>query len=230
MKAKTATARVFSHMAYGALIISTFGWFWLPTGAAPISITDTVYTATSYTIPTTTTDWWLAGRNEKKDGTAITSITPASLYDDPGILKFSYSDGATTPESATDVTGRYYTTWGDPGDPITITINVPTGSGQVMLFATSSNQYGHPTELKASFSGDEESSTAAYFLFGDMHQLFVDYTSLKAQELVLVVTPEKNNSGIYAVTVSSVVPEPSAAILLAAGLGGLLCRAWRKRN
>ena len=231
MKPKATSISVRRQIAYGILIIGVLGLLGLPTSASVISINDTVYTSTNATIiPTTATDWWIPYRTRKSGGTAILSITYTSNYPDTtGNPKFTYTNG-TSPAAATDQESYYATTWGDPGDPIVTTISVPAGSGQAILWAAcSDNQALVPAELKANFSGAGEFSTTSTFLYGAVHQFAIDYTSSQAQNLVLSLTPGKNNLGMYGV-IFTVVPEPSAAILLATGLGGLLYGARRKRR
>lgn len=214
------------RIACVALAVSAAIWLCPPAQASNITVIDKseFFSYASFTLPATTTDWYIGalnGSNEKAGGTAISTSYGDQGYDGT-CPTFTYGDG-TSPIADTTRASLCYTA--GSGGTAVITIGVPTGTGNVILWVG-----GGPLDsgLTASFSTTLESYPTT---FGpSLYQYTFNYSSAVAQNLVLTLANGVNsNAGFFGVSVTT-VPEPSSLLLLGCALLGPLACAWRKRR
>jgi hypothetical protein len=132
----------------------------------------------------------------------IASANGTVSFNTPHIVEFEYSGGATP-------TMQMYL----DGSPLTLT-------GTVVALTMNSSQglyVGAQSGNDNRFKG----------LMGDLLNFNSVLSSTNRNNVGAFLQTEYGISGAY---VGTVTPEPSTLVLLAAGLAGLLCYAWRKRR
>jgi hypothetical protein len=200
------------------------------------------FTNDSFVIPSTVTDWWLGSGNRMSGGSAISASNMPSTYSEVGYPQFSYSNGV-SPTSAVDEQGTYAYGYAHVSDWIpthsaTLNVLVPQGSGQVAFWCGGGGANAGDDGVYVSVAlGSQTLNAGTYEVSNAGRWKYVlDYTntSSTAQTMTISLQPfysEEANIGFFAATLQAgSVPEPSAVILVATGLFGLLAYAWRNRK
>lgn len=173
-------------------------------------------------------DWAVSGISEKAGGTAIATLGYGNTTGDwlgntmhSSYPTFSFTDGDTTYGAASQTGVRAYYRFSDPS----VVIDLSAGSsGTVTVWSGTGGYLDTYTATLGALTASYTQTAPVYY-----GKAVFSYHTDTAQQLTWNATsPNGGNSGIFAVAVST-VPEPGSIVLLAMGLMGLLCYAWRKR-
>ena len=138
-------------------------------------------------------DWWIAGVDEKLNGTAIT-VTGGTLATSTGAPVFKFNDG-TTNTGDQQLTSQYQ--FGTIIPPL-ITVAIPAGTGRVSVWvgtgsvndATFSAAFGLNFTGLINFSGDD--------------RFDIDFVADSASTLAITLFPGSNaDAGVYAVALAT---------------------------
>lgn len=170
-------------------------------------------------------DWIVYGVTNKAGGAAIGSASSGGIGSDGSYPSFSYTDGvAVGSYGTTEPNARavYLFGWTAQSVPISL----PAGSsGTVTVWSATGGLEDNYTATLGSLTASYTQNAPVYYA----KAVFSFHTDT-AQTLTWTGTaPNGGNVGLFALAVST-VPEPSTITLLATGLFGLLCYAWRKRK
>lgn len=211
-------SRTLCVLAVVALVVSLAGSVAV---ASTISVATEDAMQAQVTLPTTLNDWYLYG-NRKAGGTAISVSELNFAYPSDGNYPtYTYTDG-TDPVSATNQAGTFMA---NTVTAVTFTMPVGVGPGQVQAWVASNP--GTSVTLTGAFSSTLESA-GALIPNATWTKFTYDFNSTEAQNLVISFS-QGDACGFTGVTFSQ-VPEPGTIGLLASGVLGLLCYAWRKRR
>jgi hypothetical protein len=176
--------------------------------------------------------WMLGSGNTSLGSTAFSTAGSTLTYQDASYPLSTYTNG-TSPTSATNETGTYR--WQEPWSTgcFDMTIHVPQGSGQVILWiGQGTYNWG---QLSADFASTPETDlfleeSALGGLLGQQ-KLVMNYRTDTAQDMRIVTATagNYNNYGFFAAALVP-VPEPGAMTLIGCGVISLLAYAWRKRR
>ena len=159
-------------------------------------------------------------------------------------LEFSGNDYSYTLQTRRDGTGVGFDLWSlEWPEPGAISVGLEDEYIEILLAdeaATAIGGYFTRSDWRPDFVPDDvtvtfydsEGSSASY-ITGSTIDGFLGVTST-LPIIKVTVDPGGSGSGIFAtvdgIVVGSVVPEPSSVILLAAGVIGLFCYAWKRRG
>jgi len=187
------------------------------------------------------TDWVLPAKADRKNGgTAISTYDTSLRFYSPAVstvyapsnggLYFTYTNG-TNAASYSGQSGFEQLITTVAAYSMT-NITLPQGNGTVdVWWYGGTYSYRPPFFLSATLSGGTSVSITADQ--GTWDHTTLSYNISSAQTLNLTETRGDNQwgMGVMGVAVTSTpAPEPSALALLASGLFGLLCYAWKKRR
>ena len=138
-------------------------------------------------------DWWIAGVDEKLNGTEIT-VTGGTLTTSTGAPIFKFNDG-TTNIGDQQLTSQYQ--FGTTIPPL-ITVAIPAGSGRVSVWV------GTGSSNDATFSAAFGLNFTGLINFSGDDRFDIDFVADSASTLAITLFPGSNaDAGVYAVTLAT---------------------------
>lgn len=138
-------------------------------------------------------DWWVAGVDEKLNGTEIT-VTGGTLTTSTGAPVFKFNDG-TTNTGDQQLTSQYQ--FGTIVSPL-ITIAIPAGTGRVSVWV------GTGSSNDATFAAAFGLNTTGLINFSGDDRFDIDFAADSASTMAIMLAPGSNaDVGVYAVSLAT---------------------------
>ena len=138
-------------------------------------------------------DWWIAGVDEKLNGTEIT-VTGGTVSSSTGAPIFKFNDG-TTNTGEQQLTSQYQ--FGTTIPPL-ITVAIPAGSGRVSVWV------GTGSSNDATFSAAFGLNFTGLINFSGDDRFDIDFVADSASTMAITLFPGSNaDAGVYAVALAT---------------------------
>ena len=153
------------------------------------------------------------------------------MYTDNTQPIFSYADGTVGSNWGAANSGHVGQEYTDVSH--SATINLAAGTGTIHVWCNNWTWDWDGTNGTFDATLADATNVSTTMPRAAMEHVVLNYSTDVAQSLTITVgnAGTNGNAGFYALAVSAApVPEPGTCVLIATGLIGLACYAWRKRK